>query len=255
MKRWLPILLFFVVLTAVWEWLVRAGIWSHVLVPTPSEVAKYLVRSVADKSLPNACAITLKRLVLGFAAGFALGPPLGILIARFKFFRNTLGLLALGLQALPSICWAPLALLWFGQTETAMFFIVVMGSVWSITLATASGVCHVPPLYVWAAQTMGSRGLHTWVKVILPAALPFIVSGMKQGWAFAWRSLMAAEVYVTIITGFGLGHLLHFGRELHAMDAVLGIMIIIILVGLLTDKLLFSPVERFLHRRWGTERA
>lgn len=99
---------------------------------------------------------------------------------------------------------------------------------------------------------MGSKGLHTWLKVILPAAFPFIVSGMKQGWAFAWRSLMAAEIYVTILTGFGLGHLLHYARELHAMDAVIGIMLVIVVIGLIFDKIVFSPLERFLHRRWGT---
>jgi len=252
MKRWLAALAFFAVLLALWEWLVRAGIWSRVLVPAPSEVARYLIAALADTTLLSASAITLRRLALGYLAGFALGLPLGLLIARFKFFEHTIGLLALGLQALPSVCWAPLALIWFGQTETAMFFIVIMGSVWSIMLATDSGVRNVPPIYVRAARSMGSRGFHLWLHVILPASLPFIVTGMKQGWAFAWRSLMAAEIYITILTGFGLGHLLHYGRELHAMDAVLGIMIVIIAVGLLTDKLLFSPAERFIHRRWGT---
>jgi NitT/TauT family transport system permease protein len=133
-----------------------------------------------------------------------------------------------------------------------MFFIVIMGSLWSILLATDAGVRNVPPIYSRVARTMGSRGLHTWIHVILPASLPFIVSGMKQGWAFAWRSLMAAEIYITIMTGFGLGHLLHYGRELHAMDAVIGIMIVIVLIGLLADRILFSPVEKLMHRRWGT---
>jgi NitT/TauT family transport system permease protein len=96
--------------------------------------------------------------------------------------------------------------------------------------------------------------VHTWVYVMLPASLPFIVSGMKQGWAFAWRSLMAAEIYVTILTGFGLGHLLHYGRELNAMEQVVAIMLVIVGIGLLTDKILFSPFEKFLHRRWGTEK-
>src|SRR5436190_238401 len=120
------------------------------------------------------------------------------------------------------------------------------------TVATDTGVRHVPPIYRRAALTMGSKRLHIWLKVILPAALPFIVSGMKQGWAFAWRSLMAAEIFVTILTGFGLGQLLHYGRELSAMDQVIGIMLVIVVIGLLADKILFSPVERFLHRRWGT---
>ncbi|MGH7163137.1 MAG: ABC transporter permease, partial [Planctomycetota bacterium] len=142
-----------------------------------------------------------------------------------------------------------------GQTEAAMLFVVVMGTVWSILLAATHGLRSVPPIFVRAARTMGSRGVHTWTRVILPAALPFLVSGMKQGWAFAWRSLMAAEIFVTILTGFGLGQLLHYGRELHAMDQVLGVMFVIVLVGLLVDRLAFAPLERFLHSRWGTGSA
>ena len=252
MKRTLLVILFFGALVATWESLVRSGAWSPVLVPSPWQVAQYLAAAIQDGTLLEASLVTLKRLLLGYAAGLALGLPLGLLNARFQFFQDTLGLLALGIQTLPSVCYAPLALLWFGQTETAMFFIVVMGSMWSILLATHAGVRSVPPIYARAARTMGSRGLHTWLTVILPAALPFVVSGMKQGWAFAWRSLMAAEIYITILTGFGLGHLLHYGRELHAMDAVLGIMLVIIAIGLLTDRLFFGPIERFLHRRWGT---
>lgn len=251
MKRWLPPTLGLLVLLAAWECLVRAGVWSPVLVPSPLAVGRYLVGAVQDQTLLQSSFVTLKRLVLGYAAGLVLGLPLGLLNARFKVCQDTLGLLALGFQTLPSVCWAPLALLWFGQTEGAMFFIVIMGTLWSVILATDTGVRNVPPIYVRAARTMGSRRLHIWFRVILPAALPFIVSGMKQGWAFAWRSLMAAEIYVTILTGFGLGHLLHYGRELHAMDQVIGIMLIIIVIGLLADKLLFSPWEKFLHRRWG----
>jgi NitT/TauT family transport system permease protein len=252
MRRWFVAVLFFAVLVVVWEGLVRRGVWSPVLVPSPLEVGKYYMAAIKDGTLFDASYVTLKRLVLGYAAGLLLGLPLGLLTARFKFFQDTVGVLALGLQTLPSVCWAPLALLWFGQTETAMFFIVIMGSLWSITLATEAGVRNVPPIYVRAARTMGSAGMHTWCKVILPASLPFVVSGMKQGWAFAWRSLMAAEIYITILTGFGLGHLLHYGRELHEMETVLGIMIVIIVIGLLADKILFSPIERFMHRRWGT---
>jgi NitT/TauT family transport system permease protein len=147
----------------------------------------------------------------------------------------------------------PLALLWFGQSESAMFFVVVMGTVWSVVIATESGVRNASPIYARAARTMGSRGIHTWLQVMMPAALPFIVSGMKQGWAFAWRSLMAAEIYVTILSGFGLGFLLDYGRQLNAMDQVIGIMLVLILIGVLADRILFSPWERFLHRRWGTE--
>jgi NitT/TauT family transport system permease protein len=253
MKRFLSAVGFFAILILIWEGLVRMKVWSPVLVPSPLMVAEYLWSAIQDGTLAASSAVTLKRLVLGYVFGIVLGLPLGLLTSRFKVFQDTIGLLALGLQTLPSVCWVPLALLWFGQTETAMFFVVVMGTLWSVVIATDNGVRNIPPIFVRAARTMGSRGLHTWVKVMLPAALPFVVSGMKQGWAFAWRSLMAAEIYVTILTGFGLGHLLHYGRELNAMEQVIGVMFVIVVIGLLADKVMFSPWERFLHRRWGTQ--
>jgi len=252
MKRVVTAAVVFAALIALWEALVRAGIWSPVMVPSPLSVAEYIVGAIRDGTLWHATLVTLRRLVAGYVLGVVIGLPLGLLTARFKFCEDTLGIIALGLQTLPSICWVPLAMLWFGQTEVAMLFVVIMGTVWSVVIATDNGVRNVPPIYARAAQTMGSNRWHTWVKVKLPASLPFVVSGMKQGWAFAWRSLMAAEVYVTILTGFGLGHLLHYGRELHAMDQVIAIMLVIILIGLLADKALFSPWEKFLHRRWGT---
>ena len=254
MKRQLRAVLFFALLVAVWEALCRAKLWSPVLVPSPLSVAEYLLGALRDGTLADASLVTLRRLVLGYVAGVLLGLPLGMLTARFRVLADTLGVVALGLQTLPSVCWVPLALLWFGQTETAMFFVVVMGTLWAVIIAADNGVRNVPPIYARAARTMGSRGLHTWLRVMLPASLPFVVSGMKQGWAFAWRSLMAAEIYVTILSGFGLGHLLHYGRELNAMEQVIGVMLVIITIGLLADKVLFSPWERFLHRRWGTEK-
>jgi NitT/TauT family transport system permease protein len=252
MKRFFQAVLFFAILIALWEWAFRAKIWSPVLLPSPEQVWEYLKSSAQDGTLLHATIITMRRLLIGYVVGILGGFPLGFLTARWKVFHDTIGTLALGLQTLPSVCWVPLALLWFGQSEAAMLFVVVMGTLWSVVIATDTGVRNVPPLYRRAALTMGSRRLHMWFKVILPAALPFIVSGMKQGWAFAWRSLMAAEIFVTILTGFGLGQLLHYGRELSAMDQVIGIMFVIVVIGLLADKIFFSPFESFLHRRWGT---
>jgi NitT/TauT family transport system permease protein len=234
---------------------VQTHLWSPVLLPAPIKVAQYLESAAADGTLWQATLITVKRLLLGYVIGLVGGVPLGLVTARWNLFHDTIGTLALGLQTLPSVCWVPLALLWFGQSEAAMLFVVVMGTLWSVVIATDTGVRHVPPIYRRAALTMGSKGFHIWLTVILPAALPFIVSGMKQGWAFAWRSLMAAEIFVTILTGFGLGQLLHYGRELNAMDQVIAIMFVIVVIGLLADKTIFAPVERFLHRRWGTSQA
>src|SRR3954447_6029766 len=252
MRRSLLALLFFVALVAIWAAMVRAKIWSPVLLPSPHNVFDYLISSSRDGTLWSAAAVTLRRLLIGYAIGLAIGLPLGLLTASLTFVEDTVGVLALGLQTLPSVCWVPLALLWFGQTEGAMLFVVIMGTVWSVVIATDTGVRTLPPIFARAARTMGSAGLHRWTRVILPASLPYLISGMKQGWAFAWRSLMAAEIYVTILTGFGLGHLLHYGRELNAMEQVIGVMLVIIAIGLLTDKIVFAPIERFLHHRWGT---
>ncbi len=243
---------FFGLLVGIWQMMVLSGRWSPVLLPSPWDVALYLRDAVSDGSLAEAVVVTMRRLLIGYVLGVAIGLPLGLLSSTFTLIEDTLGVLALGLQTLPSVCWIPLALLWFGQTESAMLFVVVMGTVWSVIIATDTGARTISPSYAKAARTMGSEGFHKWTRVILPASLPFLISGMKQGWAFAWRSLMAAEIYVTILTGFGLGHLLHYGRELNAMDQVIGIMVVIVAIGLLADKLLFAPWERFLHWRWGT---
>ena len=254
MKRFAGSAIFFLALLGIWHVLVLKKIWSPVLLPDPKLVGEYLIESAKDGTLLQATLVTMKRLLLGYALGIVIGLPLGLVTARFKFAEDTIGVLALGLQTLPSVCWVPLALIWFGQTETAMFFVVIMGTLWSVIIATDNGVRNVPPIFARAARTMGAKQFYTLVRVILPASLPFIVSGMKQGWAFAWRSLMAAEIYVTILTGFGLGHLLHYGRELNAMDQVIGVMFVIVVIGLLADKILFSPWERFMHKRWGTGR-
>jgi NitT/TauT family transport system permease protein len=252
MKRALVVVVFFGALALIWQLATASGHWSPVLLPSPRAVASYLWDAARDGTLLEGMAVTLRRLLIGYAIGIALGLPLGLLTSTSDYFHDTIGALALGLQTLPSVCWVPLALLWFGQSEAAMLFVVVMGTVWSVVLATEAGARTIPPIYARAARTMGSEGLDQWTRVILPASLPYVLSGMKQGWAFAWRSLMAAEIFVTILSGFGLGQLLQYGRGLSAMDQVIGVMISIVLIGLIADKVLFSPWERFLHRRWGT---
>lgn len=243
---------FFAALFALWALCAQAGLWSPLVFPSPGAVVEYLWQSLADGTLAQAAYITLRRLFLGYLIGIVLGLPLGIMCARSAWVQNTLGVLALGFQGLPSVCWVPMATLWFGQTEAAMLFVVTMGTIWAVILSTEQGIRHVPPIYGRAARSMGCGPMEALSFVILPASAPFVVSGLKQGWAFAWRSLMSAEIFVPVLTGFGLGQLLHFGRELNSMDQVLGIMFIILLIGLLTDKLIFSPVEGAMHRRWGT---
>ena len=255
MKRVLSSIIFFAVLVVLWHFVVLSGKYSSVLLPDPLSVWEYLKTALMDGTLFQATCVTMRRLFTGYGIGIVVGIPLGMLTAKFRFMEDTVGVMALGLQTLPSVCWVPLALLWFGQTEGAMLFVVVMGSLWSITISTDNGIRNVPPIYARAARTMGAKQFYTWTRVILPASAPFVVTGMKQGWAFAWRSLMAAEIFVTILTGFGLGQLLQYGRDLNAMDQVIGVMLAIVVIGLVVDKVLFSPIERLLHRRWGTGRA
>jgi NitT/TauT family transport system permease protein len=255
MKRALFAIAFFAALIGLWALAAASGRWSPVLLPSPQSVAEYLWSATLDGSLLDATLITGRRLLLGYLLGVIIGLPLGLMTSASRMLKDTVGSLALGLQTLPSVCWVPLALLWFGQTEGAMLFVVVMGTMWSVIIDTDHGARNIPPIYARAARTMGSEGFHKWTRVILPASLPFLVTGMKQGWAFAWRSLMAAEIFVTILSGFGLGQILHYGRELNAMDQVIGVMLVIVVIGLVADRLLFAPWERFLHRRWGTNAA
>lgn len=251
MKTVLGPVLVLAVFLGLWQWATASGLISPILLPSPLDTGRYLIDSISDGLLPSALGVTLGRLVIGYALGLCGGLLLGLCLYLSPLARNSLGLAALGLQTLPSVCWAPLALLWFGQTESAMYFVVVMGSLWAVAMATENAIRAVPPIYIQAARVMGAKGWQTWTTVVFPAALPQMLAGAKLGWAFAWRSLMAAEIYVTIISRFGIGQLLHFGRELNAMDQVIGVMLVIILVGLAADRLIFLPAEKYLRRTRG----
>lgn len=251
MSGWRHRLLFFVSLLLVWEMLVRLQLWPSYVFPSPLAVGDSLLKGILNCLIPLAILTSLRRLLLAYAVSLLIGVPLGLLLGRSSVLQETLGAVVLGLQALPSICWLPLALLWFGLSESAIAFVVIMGAVLSITLSTADGVRNTPPLYLRAARTMGARGWRMYSGVILPSALPTILSGMKLGWSFAWRSLMAAElIYITT----GLGQVLTLGRELNDMARVLSVMLVIVALGLLMDYAVFRPVERRIRLRWGLSR-
>ncbi|MDR0755828.1 MAG: ABC transporter permease [Puniceicoccales bacterium] len=239
------------VILCIWQCAYVLGGCSDLIFPTPFQVARFLWNACADGTLVGATWMTIKRLILGYGISMLIGIPLGMLCSRFYILNACIGKLVLGLQTLPSICWVPLTLLWFGQTDCAILFVVTMGSLWSLIASTESSVRQIPNLYIKAARTMGSRGIDLWLTVIFPAALPFIITGMKQSWAFAWRSLMSAEIYVSTIRGLGVGQLLHYGREMQAMDHVVGIILVIIAIGFIAEKVIFANLERTLHKRWG----
>jgi len=245
-------IVFFGALLAAWELLVRAQLWPDYLLPSPANVARALLDGFKDGEFFSAIGGSLRRLVIGYAIALVAGVAIGILIATVRWIEDTLGLLVMGLQALPSICWLPLALLWFGLSEKAIVFVVIMGAVLSIAQATADGVRNTPPIYMHAARNLGARGIRLYTNVVLPSALPSIVTGMKIGWSFAWRSLMAGELLYALP---GLGHLLMLGREMNDMSQVVAVMLVIIVLGLLTDHLVFGRWERRIRRQRGLASA
>ncbi len=215
-------------------------------------VAESLARMVADGRLQAALARSLGRLAQGYAIAAAIGVPLGIATARVPWMRATFKPLVLGLQALPSICWLPLALVWFGLSDWTIVFVVIMGSLLAIAIATEDGVASIDPLLLRAARTLGIRGVRFSLGVLVPAALPGIVTGLKLGWSFAWRALMAGEL---LFVAGGLGQLLAAGRELLDVAQVMAVMVCIVAVGLAIDQVLFSAVEGRIRRRWGLVEA
>jgi len=149
---------------------------------------------------------------------------------------------------LPSICWLPLAVLWFGLTEKAILFVVIMGSVLSLTIAMETGRQQMPKIFGMAGRNLGAHGWRLFLYVLLPASLPYLVSGLKQGWAFAWRSLISGEM---IFVSLGLGQLLMMGRDLNDMSQVIAVMALIVVIGYVVDGLLFRTLERHLQEKWG----
>ena len=201
-----------------------------------------------DGSLLIAIHVSLQRVLLGYALSLVIGIPLGILLAQAKWAQDTIGTLVLGLQTLPSICWLPLALLWFGLNDRAILFVVVTGALLAVTVAVADGVKNVPPVYLRAARTLGTRRLSLYTEVLLPASLPAIMTGAKLGWSFAWRALMSGEL---LVAGLGLGQQLQSGRDLADMSRVIAIMIVIVVLGLLVDRTIFVELETRVRERWG----
>lgn len=233
-------------------WATASSLGDAFLFPGPVDVARAVARSFRSGIMPRAVLKSMTRLAAGYSVSLLVGVALGCALARVKAVKETLGLVVLGLQAVPSVCWLPLALLWFGLSELAIQVVVVLGSLLSIAVATESAVNTIPPLLVRAARTMGASGPRLWWRVILPAALPGILSGARLGWTFAWRSLLAGEL---LFVSGGIGQVLEFGRELHDMALVLGVMVVIIALGLASDQLVFGRLERRVRRIWGLDRV
>lgn len=243
--------IFYGLLVGLWKVLYWLKFWPPYLFPSPEQVLETLIAGFQDKSLLIGIGVSLRRLVIGYGISVFFGTLIGLVIGKYKILDETVGGFFVGLQTLPSICWLPLAILWFGLSESAITFVVVMGSLLSISIATDSGVKNIQPIYLRAGRNMGAKGKDMFLYVVLPAAFPSILMGLKQGWSFAWRSLMAGEI---LFVSLGLGHLLNMGRELNDMSQVIAVMIVIIFIGVVMDGLVFGTAEQKVRQIWGLER-
>jgi NitT/TauT family transport system permease protein len=250
-------ILFYILLILIWEGIYKFGvdifkIWKPYIFPSPIDVFTTLIGLIKDNTIATAIAASLKRIIVGYSLSILIGISLGLLIAKFKYLGENLGPLILGLQTLPSICWLPFAILWFGLTESSIIFVIAIGSTFAVAISVKYAIKNVNPLYIRAARTMGAKGSKIYTHVILPAALPDIVSGLKQGWSFAWRALMAGEM---LSSTKGLGQVLMVGRDLADISQVVAVMIVIIILGLVVDKLVFARLEKSMRHIWGLDRV
>jgi NitT/TauT family transport system permease protein len=249
---WLwPKLAALALLLGAWQATVWSGWQPDYVLPGPAPVFQRLAQDLRDSNFDIGIAITMRRAFSGYAIAVAIGSVAGILIARIAVLRRAIGSAIFGLQSMPSIVWFPVALLLFGLNEKAIFFVVILGAAPSIAGGLLSGVDHVQPLLIRVGRVMGARGMSLYRYVILPAALPSFVSGLKQGWAFAWRSLMAGEIILGFASRqFGIGQQIQVARDFADMEQLLAIIVVIFVIGVVIDSL-FGSLDRVIRRRWG----
>jgi NitT/TauT family transport system permease protein len=247
-----PPLVALALLIGIWQLVYASGVKEPYVLPSPADVWSGLRDTAASGDLLEAVLNSLRRGGLGFLASVAIATPLGLVIARVRPVRRAIGPLISGLQSLPSVAWVPAAIIWFGLSDTAIYAVVLLGAIPSITNGMVSGLDQVPPLFERVGRVLGARGLSAARYVLLPAAMPGYVGGLRQGWAFSWRSLMAAELIAqSPELGIGLGQLLDRGRQLSDMALVFSGILTILVVGIAVELCVFAPLERRVLRRRG----
>ncbi|MGH9008328.1 MAG: ABC transporter permease [Acidimicrobiia bacterium] len=201
--------------------------------------------------LLHATSATMQRAAIGYVISVVIGVVVGLAVARSRILRAAVGSMITGLQTMPTIAWLPLAVLLFQLSETAITFVVVLGAAPAIANGVISGVDHIPPVLLRAGRVLGARGLNSYRFVVLPAAFPGLVAGLKQGWAFCWRSLMAGELIVIIAQKPSLGVGLSYAREFADAQELMAYMLAIFVIGIVIDAFFFAVLERNIRRRWG----
>ena len=239
---------FYLILIGLWQAISISDIWPNNIFPSPYEVGVDLAYSASDGSLFLGIGTSIMRLVVGLAIAIFGGVVLGIFMARVETVNQTIGSLVLGLQSIPSIAWVPLAILWFGFNDSGIIFVTAIGAIFAVTINTYTGVKNINPHYIEAARNMGAKGTQLVTNVLIPAAFPFMISGFKQGWAFAWRGVIGAELLFSFL---GLGFLLNVGRQLNDVSQVIAIMLVIMVIGIAVDGFIFKKIENKVMSRWG----
>ena len=239
---------FYIAIIIVWQAIDSADIWPDNIFPSPIEVGEDLIYGISDGSLFYGIGTSMWRLILGLAIAIGGGMILGIFMARVETVNQTIGSLVLGLQSIPSVAWVPLAILWFGLTDAGIIFVTAIGAIFAVTINVYTGVKNIDPSYIEAARNMGAKGSQLITTVLIPAAFPYMITGFKQGWAFAWRGVIGAELLFSFL---GLGFLLNVGRQLNDVSQVIAMMLVIMGIGILIDGFVFKRIEDKVMSRWG----
>ncbi|CAL9389573.1 ABC transporter permease [Streptomyces werraensis] len=252
-QKILPPVVAVALVLAVWQSLITFKVVDDpTKLPAPADVWHVLEKAWLQGELLGYIWTSVSRGLLGFCLALLIATPLGLLLARVRLVRAAIGPILSGLQSLPSVAWVPPAVIWLGLNNQMMYAVILLGAVPSIANGLLSGVDQVPPLFQRAGRTLGATGLKGTWHITLPAALPGYVAGLKQGWAFSWRSLMAAEIIASFPDlGVGLGQLLENGRNASDMAMVFEAILLILTVGIAIDLLIFSPLERRVLRTRG----
>ncbi|WOV93250.1 MAG: ABC transporter permease [Candidatus Nitrosoabyssus spongiisocia] len=239
---------FFLALVIIWQAVAYSNVWASNVFPSPLDIIEDLAYMASDGSLFYGIGTSLARLAIGLSIAISGGIVLGVLMARVDTINQTIGSLVLGLQSIPSIAWVPLAILWFGLTDGGIIFVTTIGAIFAVTINTYTGVKNINPHYIEAGKNMGAHGSKLITSVLLPAAFPYMISGFKQGWAFAWRGVIGAEILFSFL---GLGFILNAGRQLNDVSEIIAIMIVIMGIGMLMDGAIFKRLENKVMIRWG----
>jgi NitT/TauT family transport system permease protein len=243
-------LLIWLCVLAMWETAYKTIGWRSYVFPAPSHLFNSLLELLADGSLFGGVGVSSLRLLIAFVISVAAGAVFGVLMWSIKWIDELLGSMFVGLQTIPSVCWVPLAILTFRISESAILFVTIMGSVFGIAVAFRDGLRSIPPIYRRAGQMLGAGRLALLLHVMAPASLPVFASTLRQGFGFAWRSLLGGELLI-YVSNKGLGYYLHTGREFGDIAQVVIIMLAMVCIGITVDRIGFAPLERTVHRRFG----